>query len=136
MISILCCCDARSCDASTGSGPGLPSILFATAGVAPWLSLLSSAKISSRPATRALFPAFFMTYSRRPALRLGCLSTSSRSCSLGNCSSAPKLAGAINFAQRMKPSQSGATVQIFFVMSRVRSVLDTKGTSDRYVETA
>ena len=92
--------------------------------------------MSRKPATRALFVPFLTTNSRSSALRLGCFSTTSRSCSLGSCRSAPNDCGAMSFAQRMKPSQSGGFVQIFFVISRESSVVETKPRSERYVVTA
>ena len=99
-----------------------------------WLS--SSANNSSKAEVRLLFPDFFMTYSLRPDFKLGCLSMMSRSCSLGSCSNAPKLAGAISLAHRMNPSHSGGTVQTFLIINRVNSVLETNPTNVRYVETA
>lgn len=96
----------------------------------------SSPKRSKNPATRALFPAFFVTYSRRPDFRLGCLSTSSRSCSFGSWRRAPKLAGAITLAHRMNPSHKWGFCHIFFVIKRESRVVDTNATSDLYVVTA
>ena len=89
-----------------------------------------SPRISRKPAPRALFGAFFTTKSLKPAFRLGCLSTSSRSWSFGSCSSALKLAGAIALAHRMKPSHKGGFIQIFFVIKRDSNVVETNPTSD------
>ncbi len=96
----------------------------------------ASPKMSRKADTRALFVAFFITKSLNPDFSVGCLSTSSRSCSLGSWRRALKLAGAITFAHRMKPSHRGGFVHIFFVISRERSVVDTKPISDLYVVTA
>lgn len=96
----------------------------------------SSPKRSKNPATRALFPAFLVTYSRNPDFKLGCLSTSSRSCSFGSWRSAPKLAGAITFAHRINPSHKWGFCHIFFVIRRESKVVETNATSDLYVVTA
>lgn len=110
---------------STALGAGDPVLLW-------WADAESSSPmISKRPATRALLDPFFITNSRRPDFRLGCLSTKSRNCSLGSWSKAPNEAGAISLAQRMKPSQSCGLVQTFLVMSRERRVVETKPTSVR-----
>ena len=42
----------------------------------------------------------------------------------------------MTFAQRMKPSESGAVVQTFLAIRRERSVVETNGCSDLYVVTA
>lgn len=42
----------------------------------------------------------------------------------------------MTFAQRIKPSQSGAVVQTFLAIRRERSVVETNGCSDLYVVTA
>ena len=42
----------------------------------------------------------------------------------------------MSFAQRMKPSQRCGFVQIFLVISRESSVVETKPRSERYVVTA
>lgn len=86
----------------------LPSVAFTppTLLPPPPTETSSSPKISLNPATLALFPAFFNTYSFKSVFNPGCLSTISLNCSFGNCKSAPKLAGAICLAHRMKPSQS------------------------------
>ena len=129
--------DGWGASAGSGSGCGVGVALEPRSG--SWLVVAaesSSPKMSKYPATRALFVPFFITCSRNSALRLGCFSTTSRSCSLGSCRSAPNDCGAMSFAQRMKPSQSGGFVQIFFVISRESSVVETKPRSERYVVTA
>ena len=120
--------------ASVGSGSGCDVGVALEPRSGSWLVVAaesSSPKMSKYPATRALFVPFFITNSRSSDLRLGCFSTTSRSCSLGSWRSAPKDCGAMSFAQRMKPSQSGGFVQIFFVMSLERRVVETNPRRDR-----
>lgn len=95
-----------------------------------------SPNVSRNEANFCLFRSFLITKSRSPSRRLGCLSTTSRSCSLGNCKSAPKLTGEVILAQRMKPSQSCGFVQTFLTISREKSVVATKLIKFLYVVTA
>lgn len=74
--------------------------------------------------------ALLTTYSRSGARRLGCLTTTSASCSLGSWRSAANELGAIALARRTNPSQRGPTVQTFLAMRRERSVVLTNGWSD------
>lgn len=111
-------------------GPCNVGVGVDTAGSTP------SPSVSRNEANFCLFLSFLITKSRNPSRRLGCLSTTSRSCSFGSCSSAPKLAGEVILAQRIKPSQSCGFVQTFFTISREKRVVDTKLTRFLYVPTA
>lgn len=95
-----------------------------------------SPSVSRNEANFGLLRSFLITYSLNPFRRAGWLSTTSRSCSFGSCSSAPKLAGAVNLAQRLKPSHKEPFVQIFLTMSRENKVVVTKLIRFLYVVTA
>jgi len=71
-----------------------------------------------------------------PALKLGCLFSTSRNHSLGSCNRLPKLAGAIIFANLTNPSHNGGFVQTSFLTSFGKIELAINGMRDLYVDTA